>query len=253
MNILGWILIILLVLVIGVLIFAVVYYFVKIRPDEDQQNGPTGPTGPPPPAPEDLSIVTTAGKPIFGVTNDTNNNVILLDPTGPTGPTGATGANPDNICSHYTWTYGGGTGTIGPVGGGTGATGPTGSAAVVTGGTGGFVEANWETNQATKFLRVNSTTPAAGDAIVTGATGPTGGSEWIFVPESTSANKGKWCLRNVTDKLLCLHYTGIGASNQQLTLKEFRINNTADVADKGFVFGDPIPLTSDSSPPCNVG
>lgn len=251
MNAIGWILIILLFLVIGLGVFLLIWYFV----DRSKKTtpGPIGPS-PPPPVTGNLSILTTSGKPEYAITNDTSGNVILRDPAG---PTGATGANL-NVCSRYSWSYNGGTGTIGPLGG-TGMTGPAGMTGTVSGGTGGVLGANWETNSASKYLKVNTTTiPVAGNTVITGPTGDNS-SVWIFVPNSTDQSKGKWCLRNVTDRLLCL-YSGVtgatggaGGAGQQLTVQEFRIGNTINEANPSFVFSNHVPLTTETTPTCNVG
>jgi len=256
MNAIGWILILLLILVIGFGVFLLVYYFVKIKPDEDRRNqGNTGQTGinPPPSGPTGLSILTANGTPESGVTNNNNNQVILLNPSGPTGPTGTT---PTNVCSRYQWLYGGSTGTIGPANGATGPTGPTGIAAVITSGTGGLLQANWQTTN--NFLTTVSTSglagPRSGDLVVTGSSGST----WIFIPDSNTSNTGKWCLTNTTNGLLCLHYnigstgpTGTVGPNQQLTIQEFRLNNTTLSNDNGFKFVNIAP--SIASPMCNAG
>ena len=267
MNAIGWILIFLLILGIGAGIFLLIWYFAKIKPDQDKKNqGQTGQTGPtPPPPPPDaqkLSILTAAGAPQYGMTNTLSYNVVLRDPQGPTGgtgaaapagPTGFTEILAPNICSRYVWLYNGGTGTVGPIGT-TGPTGPTGTTGTITGGTGSFLQANWETNTTNAYLRVNtSTTPKAGDTLITGATGPTGAATWLFVPTTPSATIGKWCLKGVTDRLLCLHYSGVGGENQPLTIQEFKINNTDNENDKGFLFSSNDVLSSSTTPTCNAG
>lgn len=289
MNALGWILILLLILVIGVGIFLLIWYFVKIR-NKNNTPGPTGPPTPtPPPQSQPLSILTGAGKPEYAVTTNLSNTVIINDPSGPIGPTGSSNptvpSNPigiglpigvppgegvdtvtgvtgatgpvsnlfvPNVCSRYTWSYSGGTGPIGPLSGVPGPTGSTGTTAVVLGGTGGYLQANWNSNN---YLLVNtSTAPKAGDTLNVGPTGPSVNSTWIFVPDTPSSVSGKWCLRQVNDKLLCMHYTtGPTGLNQPLTIQEFRLNNPINTNDKGFVFNNNTPLTTETTPTCNAG
>ena len=262
MNALGWILIFLLILVIGAGIFLLVWYLVKIR--KTDSTSPTGPAppSPPPPAPvtRNLSILTGAGKPEYGITTDAVNAVIVRDPQGPvavapvtiTGPTGAgilpvTVPLPNNLCSRYDWTYNGGTGTIGP----TGPTGPTGTsrAAIITGGTGGYLRATWNSNN---YL-------IAGSPLTVGPTGTSTNERttWIFIPDTPGGVSGKWCLQDTSNGLFCMHYnigfTGPTGTGQYLTLKEFRVENTTDANDKGFVFNNNVPLSSNTTPTCNAG
>ena len=239
MNAIGWILIILLILVILGGIGLLIYYFVKIKPDQDKKKvGPNGPTGDPNPTDNvksPLSILTNSGKPEYALTS-LDDKVILMNPEGPTGS--------NNICSNYKWNY----------------SGPTGS-----------LEASWITTTGAKYMGVAfsgaNNTPADHDKVImVGPTGPTGPTGSFLDPTTTQwtyDKSGLWCLTNSSE--YCLYHTAIGATGatgatgpvdidgQQLQIRHISTANKATVSDKGFLYSNLQPLSvNGTTPKCRI-
>jgi hypothetical protein len=247
MHPVGLILILLLILLLIAGAVLAVYFYEKNKKKKEPP-GPTSPTGPPsPPGPtsagyDNISIITP-GTPSYGLTTDTDNNVIVYNPHDPIGPTGPTGFA--NVCSRYNWLYGGATGTM------SGAAGQTGTA---SGETGTYIISTWATDS-NKYLQVKLGTsgePSAGNPVIIGPTGSDSLSRWLFIPDPDNNKTGKFCLDGITGKSLCLYYGTTGyypINGGNLVVDEYIVGYTGP----GFSLEIPPVLSTESIPTCNPG
>ena len=227
MNAIGWILIIFLGLIILTGVGLLIYYLTKKKSDSSKGGSSdpnTGSTqlrnlnaegsGGLPSSPEPISIVVKQGELTKSYLGMT---------TGADSAVGITVINTTSVCPEYKWNY----------------TGPNGS-----------LEASWISSP-TRFIGVDSIAnpPANNDNIILLGTADSpldpAKTQWMYINQNKS-----WCLTK--NPSLCMHYniTELGVFSsvnpQNLTIKTFNKN------DKGFIFNNLLPLSTETTPSCGA-